>query len=296
MAATDRKAVMVAGRRITLSNLDKLLYPAAGMTKGDVIDFYEAVAPAMLPHIVDRPVTRKRWPNGVDEPPFFQKALGSGVPTWVCRRTVHHAERDIDYPIADSAATLVWFAQLAALELHVPQWFFGPRGGRRRPDRLVIDLDPGPGTGLVDCARVARAVRDALGRSGADLVPVTSGSKGLHLYLGINDSMTSRQATRWAAQLADAARDALPDLVTTTVAKVERVGRVFIDWSQNSAAKTTIAPYSLRGRTVATVAAPRTWDELDDPNLAQLDYREVLRRLDRVGDPMAALGRPIRMG
>ena len=281
------------GHRIALTNLDKPLYPSAGLNKADVIEYYAAVSPVMLPHIVDRPVTRKRWPDGVDAQPFFEKNLGKGVPSWVRRRSQQHSDRMVDYPLVDSTAGLVWLAQLAALELHVPQWFYSSRGHRENPDRLVFDLDPGPGTTLADCAMVARTVRDLLGRHGSGLVPVTSGSKGLHLYLGLNGTMTSEQASDWAHGLARGVERAMPDLVVSRMSKSLRAERILIDWSQNNGAKTTIAPYSLRGRHLPMVAAPRTWDELDDPGLTQLDHRELLARIDDLGDPMAALGRPV---
>jgi len=283
--------VRLAGHRIALTNLNKVLYPAARLTKADVIEYYAAVSAALIPHLADRPVTRKRWPDGVDAQPFFEKNLGKGVPSWVRRRTQQHSDRTADYPIVDSVATLVWLAQLAALELHVPQWFYGPHGARQNPDRLVFDLDPGPGATLADCATVARTVRDLLGRHGSQLVPVTSGSKGLHLYLGLNGSMTCEEASDWAHRLARRVEASMPDLVVSRMNKSLRGGRILIDWSQNNGSKTTISPYSLRGRERATVAAPRTWEELEDPDLAQLDYTEVLARVSDGGDPMAALGR-----
>lgn len=293
MAPPDEESTVVAGHRIRLTHLDKVLYPAAGVVKRDVIDYYEAVAAVMLPHVVERPVTRKRWPNGVGSAPFFEKALGAGVPSWVPRRAVTHSDRTVRYPLLDSPAGLVWMAQLAALELHVPQWTFDARGGRRNPDRLVIDLDPGPGAGLAECARVACVIRETLGRFGSQLVPVTSGSKGLHLYLGIGETMTSVEASDWARRLAELVRASLPEMVVTRMSKSERAGRVFIDWSQNNAAKTTVAPYSLRGTPQPMVAAPRLWEEIEAGDLGQLDFRQVLRRIEELGDPMAALGRDV---
>ncbi len=288
---TTDAMVHVDGHRISLTNLDKPLYPAVGLRKADVVDYYAAVSAVMIPHLADRPVTRKRWPDGVEAQPFFEKNLGKGVPGWVRRRTQQHSGRVAEYPVVDSPATLIWLAQLAALELHVPQWYFDPRGRRSNPDRLVFDLDPGPGTTLSDCATVARSVRDMLGPHGSGLVPVTSGSKGLHLYLGLNGAMTSDEASDWAHRLARSVERSMPDRVVSKMTKSLRTGRVLIDWSQNNAAKTTIAPYSLRGRSSPTVAAPRTWDELDDPRLAQLDHVQVLDRIESMPDPMAALGR-----
>ena len=286
----DQPTVTLDGHRVALTNLDKVMYPQIGTTKADVIGYYAAVAGVMVPHVAGRPVTRKRWPDGVDAKPFFEKNLGNGVPSWVPRRGIQHSDRLVSYPLIDSAATMVWLGQSAALELHVPQWFFGPRAARRNPDRLVFDLDPGPGVTLAECAVVARAVREVLGRHGSALYPVTSGSKGLHLYLGLNGSMTSENASEFAHRLAETVEKRLPELVVSRMSKALRPGKVFIDWSQNNGSKTTIAPYSLRGRDHPMVAAPRTWDELDDTSIGQLDYQQVLDRIGEIGDPMAELG------
>ncbi|MEQ6898950.1 ATP-dependent DNA ligase [Microbacterium sp. KR10-403] len=282
--------VQVGGRRLRLSHLDKVLYPASGTTKGEVIDYYTRIAPLLLPHVADRPVTRKRWPDGVDHPPFFAKALEPGAPEWVRRLPIRHSTGAKDYPLVDDVPTLAYLAQVASLELHVPQWRFTPDGEPGTPDRLVLDLDPGPGVGLAECAQVARWARDILQDIGLETHPVTSGSKGIHLYAGLDGSHTSDQASALAKELARSLEADHPDLVVSRMAKQLREGRVFIDWSQNSASKTTIAPYSLRGRDLPTVAAPRTWDELTDPGLAQLDHEQVLARAERIGDPMATLG------
>ncbi|WP_029144466.1 ATP-dependent DNA ligase [Microbacterium luticocti] len=286
----EAQTVQIGGRRLRLTRLDKVLYPATGTTKGEVIDYLTRIAPLLIPHIADRPVTRKRWPDGVEAEPFFVKALERGAPPWVRRLPILHSTGTKEYPLVDDVATLVYLAQMASLELHVPQWRFTPAGDRGRPDRMVFDLDPGPGTGLADCAQVARWVRAVLTDMGLDAFPVTSGSKGIHLYAGLDGTHTSDEASAVARELARALEADHPDLVVSRMSKQLRDGRVFIDWSQNNAAKTTIAPYSLRGRAHPTVAAPRTWDELDDPHLAQLDYRTVLERAERLGDPMGVLG------
>ena len=245
----------------------------------------------MIPHVAGRPVTRKRWPEGVRVAPFFHKDLGKGVPSWVTREVIQHSDGPKYYPVVDSPATLAWLGQMAALELHVPQWRFqaepGDEAGMGSPDRLVFDLDPGPGVDLSGCAEVARAVKKRLGDS--VLVPVTSGSKGMHLYTRLDGSLTSDEASAWAREIAEAIEADMPKLVTSRMSRALRPGKVFIDWSQNNASKTTIAPYSLRGRDQPTVAAPRTWDELDDPDLRHLDYREVLRLLADAPDPMQGL-------
>lgn len=299
MARTSKQSeiIEVDGRQVRLTHPGKVLYPAAHVTKRDVVDYYLAAAPTMLPHIVDRPITRKRWPDGVDHDPFFEKNLSADAPEWVISRVRHQSRRDVRYPIADSPATLAWLAQLAALELHVPQWRFdldadGTENVELNPDRLVLDLDPGPGVGLAECARVALAIRELLGDTGQSLVPVTSGSKGMHLYLGLDGSMTSSETSEWAHTLARAVERSLPDLAVSRMTKSLRAGKVFIDWSQNNAEKTTVAPYSLRGRARPTVAAPRRWEELDEPDFGQLDFRDVIRRLGEIADPMADLGWP----
>lgn len=286
--AAGTQTVEVAGRRLRLSNLDKVLYPATGTTKGEVIDYYARIAPLLLPHVEGRPVTRKRWPDGVHSPPFFAKALEQGAPSWIPRRAIDHSSGAKDYPLIEETAALVYLAQVASLELHVPQWRFGADARRLPPDRLVLDLDPGPGVGLAECAQVARWARTILSDLGMEPSPVTSGSKGIHLYAALDATRSSDEISAFARELARALEADHPDLVVSQMSKAMRPGRVFLDWSQNNAAKTTIAPYSLRGREQPTVAAPRTWEELDDPNLRQLSLREVLDRVDSLGAPPTA--------
>ncbi|MFB7251719.1 ATP-dependent DNA ligase [Microbacterium sp. NPDC056234] len=293
---SNAQIVEVDGRRVRLTNLDKVMYPATGTTKGEVIAYYTAVASRMLPLLSGRPVTRKRWVEGVgtaDAPAeaFFTKQLEQGAPGWVVRRPIEHSDGPKDYPLIEDLPSLVWFAQIAAIELHVPQWRFTPEGDRGNPDRLVIDLDPGPGADLAACAHVARLARDILRDIGLDPVPVTSGSKGIHLYSRLDGSQNSDQASALAKELARAIEADHPDIATSVMAKAARGGKVFLDWSQNSASKTTISPYSLRGRSHPTVAAPRTWDELDDPELRHLEFDEVLERIDAGADPLAGFAR-----
>ena len=290
--SSAEQLVRIGGRRLRLTNLDKVLYPATGTTKGEVIDYYTRIAPLLIPHVIGRPVTRKRWPDGVgtEEEPgmvFFAKDLERGAPSWVQRVPIEHSTGTKHYPLVGDVPTLVYLAQVASLELHVPQWRFAPDDTRGPADRLVLDLDPGPGTGLAECAQVARWARDILRGMGLDPMPVTSGSKGIHLYAALPPGQTSEAASALARELARSIESDHPDLVVSSMKKSEREGRVLIDWSQNSPAKTTIAPFSLRGRMQPTVAAPRTWDELDDPQLRQLRFEEVL---ERGSDPMAALG------
>jgi bifunctional non-homologous end joining protein LigD len=293
--ASHDQTVTVEGRTIKLSNLDKVLYPQTQTTKADVLSYYAQVGPTMLPHLRDRPATRKRWPDGVGEVKgkrptvFFNKDLGAGTPDWVPRRTIAHKDHDNDYPVINDLATLTWLAQLAALEIHVPQWRFGPDGKPQNPDRLVLDLDPGPGVTLAECARIAMLARDILRDIGHDPIPVTSGSKGIHLYAPLDGSQTPEQATEVARELARALESDHPDVVISSMKRSERDGKVFIDWSQNNGAKTTVSPYSLRGRDRPMVAAPRAWEELEDPDLRQLEYPEVITRLTDLGDPLAPL-------
>lgn len=289
------QTVRVEGRRLRITNLDKVLYPETGTTKGEVIDYYSRIAGALLPHAAGRPVTRKRWPEGVGtaEHPgmtFFAKDLEAGAPSWIPRRPIDHSTGAKDYPLVEDVPTLVYLAQVASLELHVPQWRFAADGGRANPDRLVLDLDPGPGVGLAECAEVARWARDILSGTGMDAMPVTSGSKGIHLYAALPGTQTSEAMTAFAKELARAIEADHPDLVVSQMTKAVRPGRVFIDWSQNNGSKTTIAPYSLRGRPHPTVAAPRTWAELEDPDLRHLRFDEVLARVEADGDPLRALG------
>ncbi|QMU95816.1 ATP-dependent DNA ligase [Microbacterium esteraromaticum] len=298
--ASGEQVVQIDGRRLRITNLDKVVYPETGTTKGEVIAYYSQIAPLMLPHMRGRPVTRKRWVDGVGtaQAPaesFFTKQLERGAPDWIRRMPIEHSDGPKEYPLADDVASLVWFAQIAALELHVPQWRFTHSGGRGRPDRMVLDLDPGPGVGLAQCAEVARIARGILSGMGLEPMPVTSGSKGIHLYarLPTTDDGTGLQSSdevsAVAKELARLIEADHPDLATHVMAKSERGGRVFIDWSQNSASKTTIAPYSLRGRSRPWVAAPRTWEELDDPDLRHLEFHDVLERMEAGLDPLASL-------
>jgi bifunctional non-homologous end joining protein LigD len=290
----DDQTVDVDGRRIKLTNLDKVMYPSTGMTKGEVIAYYTEIAPMLIPHAAGRPATRKRWVHGVGtmaDPGemFFQKNLDDSTPAWVKRRAIEHKDHRNEYPLVDDLPTLVWLAQRAALEIHVPQWRFGRTGAVRNPDRMVLDLDPGDGAGLLECAEVARWARAILVGMGLTAMPVTSGSKGIHLYAAIDGKQTSDQVSAVAHELARALEADHPDLVVSDMKKAARRGKVLVDWSQNNAAKTTIVPYSLRGRVEPTVAAPRTWRELSSKTLRQLDYAEVLTRVRENGDPLAAL-------
>lgn len=283
--------------RVTLTNADKVLYPATGTTKADVFDYYTRVAEVMLAHIAGRPVTRKRWPNGVDGQSFFEKHLAASAPGWLSRVKVQQRSGAVVYPLITDVDGLAWIAQQAALEVHVPQWRV-PAGVSSvlKPGpatRLVFDLDPGEGVPMSQLSTVARAIRDVMSELGLVAIPLTSGSKGLHIYAKLQRPVSSDGAVTVAKRVAQQLETAMPTLVTATMRKDVRAGKVFVDWSQNNAAKTTVAPYSLRGRDEPTVAAPRTWAELDDPDLRQLRYQEVLARIARDGDLLAELDPPL---
>lgn len=287
----DKVTVEVAGRTLAVSNLTKVLYPATGFTKGEVIDYYVTVADALLPLLADRTVTRKRWPNGTDEHPFFEKNAPGGTPDFV--RIVHvDSQGDgVDYPVVDSLPTLVWLANLAALELHAPQWRVDDEDRPQPPDLMVFDLDPGPSMDIIDCCNVALAIRAALDVDGLHAYPKTSGNKGAQLYVPVTTTSPEAPST-YARQLAQELASALPELVVATMDKQVRQGRVFIDWSQNNVAKTTIAAYSLRGRLAPSVSTPLTWDEVAEASTADdlaFGPADVVARLDEVGDLMADL-------
>jgi bifunctional non-homologous end joining protein LigD len=267
------------------------MYPRTGTTKGEVLNYYAQVAPRMLPVLADRAVTRIRWPHGTGDKSFFEKNAPAGTPGWVRTitvpttgsRTASKEAGTLSFPVVDSLATLTWLVNLAALELHVHQWTVDRRGRPRHPDRMVIDLDPGEPAGLMECSQVALMVRDRLAAEGLDSWAVTSGSKGIHLYAELDGSRDSDQVRDHAKAIAEELEKAHPELVVSQMTKARRGGKVFLDWSQNSGSKTTIAPYSLRGRELPTVAAPRSWAEIEagaeDPlGLDQLRFEEVLGR------------------
>jgi bifunctional non-homologous end joining protein LigD len=260
--------VDVDGRILRLSNLDKVLYPEVGLTKGEIITYYTSVAPVLLPHLAGRPLTVKRYPNGVDGQFFFEKNAPRGTPDWV--RTARlpapgsTKNRDeIDYVVVEELATLVWLANLAALELHTPQWKVGPRGGAHGADQLVLDLDPGAPAAIGECCQVALLLRTALEDAGLTPVAKTSGSKGLQVYAAIAET-PSEKVNAYAHELATQLERERPELVVSRMTKSLRPGKVLVDWSQNNAAKTTVSVYSLRARPTATVSTPVTWDEVGE--------------------------------
>jgi bifunctional non-homologous end joining protein LigD len=282
--------VRVDGRSLELSNLDKVLYPAAGFTKGEVIDYYSRVAPVLLPYLRDRALTRIRFPNGVTEASFFEKNAPAGTPSWVRTETLpvpgsSTGRETLDFVVADDLPTLVWLANLAALELHTPQWKIGSDG----PDLLVVDLDPGPPAGLPECAEVALVLRDRLAADGLSAVAKTSGKKGMQLYCAIAATQPAGVVSGYAKRVAsELARDD-PRRVTAQMTKRLRPGKVFIDWSQNAAAKTTVAPYSLRAEPTPSVSTPLTWDEVEAGEVRRFTPAQVLARIGSLGDLLAML-------
>ncbi|MET1020768.1 MAG: ATP-dependent DNA ligase [Arthrobacter sp.] len=293
-SGSKRERVRVGGRELVVTSLDKVMYPETGTTKADVLAYYAAVASVLIPAAANRPATRKRWVHGVgtaDAPGemFFQKNLDHSTPGWVPRASITHKERTIQYPLVNDPATLAWLAQIAALEIHVPQWRVDSHGNALPPDRLVLDLDPGEGAGLAECVEVAKLARTILQDVGLDPVPVTSGSKGIHLYAALDGTQSSEQISEFAHELARSLEADHPELAVSDMKKTLRTGKVLVDWSQNNAAKTTIVPYSLRGRLRPTVAAPRTWRELASPSLHHLEYQEVLERVRSGSDPFAVI-------
>jgi bifunctional non-homologous end joining protein LigD len=297
MAPGDTR-VSLEGRELSISNLDKILFPAAGFAKGQLIDYYLRVGPVMLPHIADRPLTMKRYPDGVEQHFFFEKHVPSHAPAWVRTATVPASDggEGVEYPVIGDLPTLVWAANLGAIELHVPLW----RVGRRRqlpapPDLIVFDLDPGEGTTVVECCRVAELVRDVLGAKGLESHAKTSGSKGLQVYAKTRARTTWEKSRTEAHDIAESLERAHPKEVVSNMRKSLRQGKVLIDWSQNHPAKTTVAAYSVRGRAEPTVSTPVTWDEVHecaeegDPDTLVFTTFDVLARVEEMGDLFESL-------
>ena len=283
------KTVEIDGHDLKLTNLDKVLYPDTGFTKGEVIDYYARIAPVLLPHLAGRPLTRKRYPNGVDEQFFFEKNAPSHKPDWVTTSAVWsgHSDRTIQFVVADSTATIVWLAQLAALELH-PQLHRGDDPDH--PTVVAFDLDPGPPAGLAECCEVALLLRELFAMLGLEAWPKVSGSKGMQVYVPLNSGAATYDDTKdFALAVAQLLEKQHPDLVTSVMAKDQRPGKVFVDWSQNDQHKTTVAVYSLRARTRPTVSTPVTWAEVEagDPAALVFETADVLVRVDDHGDLFA---------
>ncbi|MGI8434195.1 MAG: non-homologous end-joining DNA ligase [Nocardioidaceae bacterium] len=287
--ASGKVTVEVAEQTLTLSNLDKVLYPDVGFTKGEVIDYYVAVADILIAHLDDRPLTRKRWPDGTASEAFFEKNKPRGTPNFVRTAFIPEHGDGISYVVGDSLPTLVWLANLAALELHVPQWKVDADDKPLDADLVVLDLDPGPPANIIDCCNIALALRELLDADGLTAFAKTSGNKGAQLYVPISPAPAT-ETSAYAKRLADQLAAALPELVVSAMDKKLRTGKVFIDWSQNNAAKTTVAPYSLRGVARPSVSTPITWDEVAEARRADdlvFLAPDVVRRIDTRGDPLA---------
>jgi bifunctional non-homologous end joining protein LigD len=308
MASADEIVTRVGDRTLTLTNLDKVLYPSVGFTKAEVIDYYVRIAPVMLPHIRDRVMTRLRFPDGVgpDRSPFYEKNAPMGTPEWVRRVKVNTSDGIIDYIVADDEAAVVWLANLAALEMHVPQWTVrsataakgiislpehGPQRGEPLANRIVVDLDPGAGMTIVDTARAALIVAARLAEDGMIPIAQTSGSKGIQVYAAIAPTR-SKTAWSYVKQLNSSLHKLQPDFFVAAMSVQQRAGRIYVDYNQNLAARNTIAPYSMRGREVPAVATPVTWDELGNVSGSddlRFSPEEVLARVTDNGDLAAEL-------
>jgi bifunctional non-homologous end joining protein LigD len=268
-----------------------VLWPAAGFTKGQAIDFYARVADAILPHLRDRPLTRVRFPNGVDEQRFYEKRAPKGTPEWVTLAPiVMGREGEIDFVVCDEPTTLIWLGQLAALELHPS---LSLASNPERPTVLAFDLDPGEPANVIDCCRVALRLRELFAQFGLECFPKTSGSKGLQVYLPLNDGTSYDETKPFAHTVAQALERDDRNAVTSKMKKSLRRGKVFVDWSQNDRAKTTVAVYSLRARERPTVSTPLEWDEVvaaeskGDPERLRFEADDVIKRIDRHGDLFA---------
>jgi bifunctional non-homologous end joining protein LigD len=289
----DRR-VEVDGRELKLTNLDKVLYPKAGFTKGEVVDYYAKVAEAMVPHLSGRAVTLRRFPEGVDDldAAFFEKRCPKHRPKWVKTARVEagpHAGK-IDFCVCDGLPTLIWMAQLAAIELHPS---LSLARAPKRPTVLAFDLDPGPPADVIDCCRVAIRLRDLFAHFGLESFPKTSGSKGLQVYIPLNGRDSYEKTKPFAKAIAQLLEKQTPDEVVSKMKKVEREGKVFVDWSQNHQRKTTIAVYSLRARERPTASTPVSWGEVEralereDADALVFEAADVLKRIEKDGDLFA---------
>ncbi|CAN5178113.1 hypothetical protein BH24ACT10_BH24ACT10_10850 [soil metagenome] len=291
----SKVVVDVEGRQVALTNLEKVLYPA-GFTKGQVLDYYTRIAPVLLPHLAGRAVTRKRYPDGVEGQVFFEKNAPRGTPDWVTVVTLpspgsSKGRETIDYVVVDELAALVWTANLASLELHTHMWRV-QHGRALPPDMVVFDLDPGPPATIVECCRVALLLRPLLEADGHTAVPKTSGSKGLQLYARADSFGSAEETSAYAKSLAQRLEKEHPALVVHRMTRALRDGKVLVDWSQNSAAKTTVSVYSLRARPTPTVSTPVTWDEVEAcrrPQDLVFTSDDVLARVEELGDLFAVL-------
>jgi len=285
----NRTVVEIGGKRLPLSNLEKDLYPGYGFTKAQILEYYRGIAPFMLPHMRDRAVTFKRYPEGVGAESFFEKRCPSHRPSWVRTAEVVHGDAEpLTYCLVNDLETLLWAENLASLELHVP---LARALSPETPDAMVLDLDPGDGAGLAECSRVALILRDLLFSMGLASFVKTSGRKGLHVMVPLNRSETTFEETKtFSRAVAGIIQKHYPDLVTAKMAKNFRIAKVFINWSQNDASKTMVGVYSLRAREKPFVSFPLAWQELEgvtgqsDPEQLLVTPGEAVRRVERTGD------------
>jgi bifunctional non-homologous end joining protein LigD len=286
--------VDVGGRRLKLTNLDKILYPKAGFTKGQVIDYYARIAPAMVPHLKEKPLTLKRYPNGVEQKFFFEKNATKHRPDWVKTAPVWSQgnQRDVNYILANDLATLIWVANLAAIELHPS---LSLAADILCPRSLVFDLDPGPPANIIQCCQVALWLRAIFERFALQSFPKTSGSKGMQLYVPLNTTTSYDDTKPFAHALARLLENEHRELVVADMKKAVRTNKVFVDWSQNDEHKTTVSVYSLRARERPTVSTPVTWEEVErafkrkDPSRLVFESHQTVERVDKLGDLFAPL-------
>jgi bifunctional non-homologous end joining protein LigD len=280
-------AVTIDGRALTISNWDKVLYPATGFTKGDLVSYYTRIAPIAVRHLKDRALTLKRYPNGIDQPFFYEKQSPSHRPRWVPTARVG----GVDYTLCQERATLVWLANLADIELHTSLSCVDTSGrGAESPTMLVFDLDPGAPAALPECCEVALVLQGLFAQLHLESVAKVSGSKGMQVYVPLNSGAGYAQTKPWARSVAEALEQRLPKLVVSRMTKRLREGRVLVDWSQNDAHKTTVTVYSMRAREQPRVSAPVSWDEVaacrdaQDPEMLSFGPEQVLERVVRDGD------------
>lgn len=284
--------VEILGKHLKLSNLDKVLYPGTGFTKQQIIDYYVRIAPALIPHLAGRALTRKRYPNGVDEEFFYEKNAPLHRPDWVKTAPIwsESNHRTVHYILADDLATLVWLANLAAIELHPS---LAMAKDITCPTMMVFDLDPGPPANIVQCCQVAFWLREIFEHFDLRSFPKTSGSKGLQIYVPLNTPTNYEQTKTFSHALAQWLEQSHPEMVVSDMKKTIRTGKVFVDWSQNDEHKTTVAVYSLRAREQPTVSTPVSWEEIEkafkkkDPNLLRFEAVQVVSRFDKLGDLFA---------
>jgi len=294
--ASTKETISVGGHKLEVSNLDKVFYPKVGFTKGDLIDYYRSISAVLLPHLKGRPVTLKRYPDGVEGFTFYEKSCPEHRPSFIKTVAIRRKrdDKDVNYCQLNTEAALTWASNLANLELHVA---LGSTRAPHKPHSVVFDLDPGEGTGVLECAEIAVRLRDLFSELGRESLVKTSGSKGLQLFVPLNTKVTYEDTRPWAKTVAARLEGETPDEIVIKPSKDARRGRVFIDWSQNHPAKTTVCVYSLRARERPTVSTPVTWDELTsaleagEPDQLAFTYDEVLKRVERDGD----LFEPVRI-